>query len=69
MTVHKFVHRENGCRESVYGELPTTSVVHILNALALTKEDVFYDLGAGRGYLHICIRVCTLVLLFECCEF
>lgn len=43
--------KENGCRESVYGELPTTSVVHILNALALTKEDVFYDLGAGRGHV------------------
>jgi hypothetical protein len=43
--------KENGCRESVYGELPTTSVVHILNALALTKEDIFYDLGAGRGHV------------------
>jgi hypothetical protein len=43
--------KANGCTESVYGELHTSSVRHILNAVGLSKEDVLYDLGAGRGHV------------------
>merc|ERR1711865_283868 len=43
--------KANGCSESVYGELYTSSVMHVLNAIGLRKEDVLYDFGSGRGHV------------------
>jgi len=41
----------NGCKEATYGELDSSAISGILKNLdpPLKKDDVFYDLGSGRG--------------------
>ncbi len=44
-----------------YGEIPYDSAAHILNDLALSRQDVFYDLGSGVGKLAIQVYLTTPV--------
>lgn len=45
-----------------YGETPLTTFDQIVRACGVTKEDVFYELGSGRG------RTCFWVNAFIGCE-
>jgi SAM-dependent methyltransferase len=46
---------------ATYGELMPTATVQLLEQLALTRRDVFYDLGAGVGKVVLLAAVTTSV--------
>jgi SAM-dependent methyltransferase len=46
---------------STYGELMPAATLHLLDALALDRDDVFYDLGAGVGKVVLLAAASTPV--------
>lgn len=50
------------CSSATYGELMPTATVRLLEQLALTRRDVFYDLGAGVGKVVLLAALTTPVV-------
>lgn len=52
---------ERSRSSATYGELMPTATVRLLEQLALTRRDVFYDLGAGVGKVVLLAAITTPV--------
>ncbi len=55
----KFLEKKGAKDPYQYGETPYETVLKICNEVRVTKTDIFYDLGSGRGLLAFYVEAIT----------